>query len=431
MPFMQAVVGGRSVGTPGVLRMLAMAHAQHGKLPWERLFAPAIALASSGFAVSPRMATLLKAETALKNDPFAARYFYDSNGQAWPAGHLLRNPELAAVLKAIATKGSDAIMSGEIAQAMVRAVQSHPTNPGVLSLQDLAHYQPIVRDPLCVRYRAEKSPQKASRNFRICGMPPPSSGMVTIGQILGMLQHTKANSQTFDNGAPNSDWLHLYTEASKLAFADRAQFIADPAFVTAPGSGWDSLLEPAYLAQRADNIKAQGPAIKNVQPGKPGAVKISYAPMPHQTEYGTSHLSIVDRFGNAVAMTTTIEDAWGSRVMVNRGIGLEGGFLLNNQLTDFSLTPANSDGVPIANRVEPGKRPRSSMSPTLVFDADSGQLLMSLGSPGGALIIHFTSKTLYGVLNGGLNSQSAIDVPNFGSMGGPLFLEQNRFPYCG
>ena len=428
MPFMQAVVGGRSVGTPGVLRMLALAHAQHGKLPWERLFAPAIALASSGFAVSPRMATLLKAETALKNDPFAARYFYDSKGQAWPAGHQLRNPELAVVLKAIATKGSDAVMAGEIAQAMVRAVQSHPTNPGVLSLQDLAHYQPIVRDPLCVSYRVEKSPQTAGGNFRICGMPPPSSGMVTIGQILGMLQHTKANLQTFDKETPNSDWLHLYTEASKLAFADRAQFIADPAFVTAPGSGWDSLLEPTYLAQRADNIKAQGPAIKNVQPGNPGAVKVSYAPMPHQTEYGTSHISIVDRFGNAVAMTTTIEDAWGARVMVNRGIGLEGGFLLNNQLTDFSLTPANSDGVPIANRVEPGKRPRSSMSPTLVFDADSGQLLMSLGSPGGALIIHFTAKTLYGVLNGGLNSQSAIDVPNFGSMGGPLFLEQNRFP---
>ena len=252
--------------------------------------------------------------------------------------------------------------------------------------------------------------------------------MVAIGQILGMLQHTKAHFQTFDQGAPSSDWLHLYTEAAKLAFADRAQFIADPAFVAAPGSDWNSLLEPTYLAQRAQNIQAQVPAIKNVQPGNPGAVQVSYAPMPHQTEYGTSHLSIVDRFGNAVAMTTTIEDAWGARVMVNRGLGLEGGFLLNNQLTDFSLTPTNAVGVPIANRVEPGKRPRSSMSPTLVFDADTGQLLMSLGSPGGALIIHFTAKTLYGVLNGGLNAQSAIDVPNFGTLGGPLFLEQNRFP---
>jgi gamma-glutamyltranspeptidase/glutathione hydrolase len=345
--------------------MLALAHAQHGKLPWARLFAPAIALANNGFAVSPRMATLLKAETALKNDPFAARYFYDANGQAWPAGHQLRNPELAAVLQAIANKGSDALMAGEVAQAMVRAVQSHPTNPGVLSLQDLAHYQPIVREPLCMRYRVEKSPQTVGGNYRICGMPPPSSGMVAIGQILGMLQPTKAHLETFDQNTPSSDWLHLYTEAAKLAFADRAQFIADPAFVAAPGSDWNSLLEPTYLAQRAQSIQAQGPAIKNVQPGNPGSVKVSFAPMPDQTEYGTSHLSIVDRFGNAVAMTTTIEDAWGARVMVNRGLGLEGGFLLNNQMTDFSFTPANADGVPIANRVEPGKRPRSSMSPNL------------------------------------------------------------------
>ena len=428
MPFQQAVVGGRSVGTPGVLRMLSMAHAQHGKLPWARLFAPAIALASNGFAVSPRMAALLQAETALKSDPFAASYFYDAHGQAWPAGHRLRNPELAAVLQAIAIRGSDAVMTGAVAQAMVQAVHKHPTNPGTLTLKDLANYTPVLREPLCMRYRVEKSSQVAAKNYRICGMPPPSSGMVAIGQILGMLQHTPAHGHPFDPETPRSDWLHLYTEAAKLAFADRAQFIADPAFVAAPGSGWNSLLAPAYLAQRAQSIQAQGPATKNVQPGKPGFVKVSYAPMPHQTEYGTSHLSIVDRFGNAVAMTTTIEDAWGARVMVNRGVGLEGGFLLNNQLTDFSFTPASANGLPIANRVEPGKRPRSSMSPTLVFDDYSGQLLMSLGSPGGALIIHFTAKTLLGLLNGGLNAQSAIDVANFGTLGGPLFLEQNRFP---
>ena len=428
MPFQQAVVGGRSVGTPGLLRMLSMAHAQHGKLPWARLFAPAIALASNGFAVSPRMAGLLQAETALKSDPFAASYFYDTHGQAWPAGHRLRNPELAAVLQAIATQGSDAVMTGAVAQAMVQAVHKHPTNPGTLTLQDLANYTPVLREPLCMRYRVDKSSQVAAKNYRICGMPPPSSGMVAIGQILGILQQTQAHVHPFDPDTPRSDWLHLYAESAKLAFADRAQFIADPAFVAAPGSGWNSLLAPAYLAQRAQSIQAQGPATKNVQPGNPGFVKVSYAPMPHQTEYGTSHLSIVDRFGNAVAMTTTIEDAWGARVMVNRGVGLEGGFLLNNQLTDFSFTPASANGLPIANRVEPGKRPRSSMSPTLVFDDDSGQLLMSLGSPGGALIIHFTAKTLLGLLNGGLNAQSAIDVANFGTLGGPLFLEQNRFP---
>jgi gamma-glutamyltranspeptidase/glutathione hydrolase len=205
--------------------------------------------------------------------------------------------------------------------------------------------------------------------------------------------------------------------------------VGDPDFVSAPGGSWNSLLNPLYLRSRAALINPQpdSPVMKSVAPGNPGAVSVSYAPMPQQREYGTSHISIIDAQGHALAMTTTVEDAFGARQMVNRGAGLVGGFLLNNQLTDFSFMPFGADGNPIANRVEPHKRPRSSMSPVLVFDKATGQVVMSAGSPGGALIIHFTAKTLYGALNWGLNAQQAIDLPNFASMGGPLLLEADRF----
>jgi len=230
-------------------------------------------------------------------------------------------------------------------------------------------------------------------------------------------------------GQPDADWLHLYSEASRLAFADRAAYIADPAFTDAPAGDWLSLVQPAYLQARAAAIAPQGPAMPQVQAGTPGPVQtpLSWAPMPEQTENGTSHISVLDRWGHALAMTTTIEDAFGARLMVNRGRGLAGGFLLNNQLTDFSFSPEGADGQPVANRVQAGKRPRSSMAPTLVFDADSGALQWSGGSPGGAFIIHFTAKTLYGVLRWGLSPQAAIDLPNFASMEGTTFLEKGRF----
>ena len=424
MALRQAVVGGRSVGVPGVLPMLALAHRQHGKLPWAQLFAPAIALATQGFAVSPRMATLLAAETELKNDPVAARYFYDAQGQAWPAGHVLRNPELAEVLQRIAKEGPDALARGDVAQAIARKVQGHPTNPGTLGLADLAQYQALEREPLCMRYAVER-PTK--RIYRLCGMPPPSSGMLAVGQIVGMLVHTPASTLPLANAQPGADWLHLYTESARLAFADRAQYVGDPTFVAAPAGNWSSLLDDRYLAQRAALINPSGARMARALPGQPGAIASSYAPMATQTEHGTSHISVVDAHGNALAMTTTIEDAWGARLMVNRGVGLEGGFLLNNQLTDFSFAPTGADGKPVANRVEPGKRPRSSMSPTLVFDADSGELLASLGSPGGGFIIHFVAKTLYGMLNWSLNPQQAMDLPNFGAMDEVLILEPGRF----
>ncbi len=423
LKFADAVVGGRSVGAPGAVAMLAQAHARHGKMPWAQLFQPAISLATQGFAISPRMAALLAADPHLKKDPVAAAYFYDSTGKPWPAGHLLRNPELAAVLQGIATRGPSGLLQGEVGEAIARKVQNHPTNPGSLSTRDLATYRPLVREPLCFDYDA------AARPVRICGMPPPSSGAIAIGQILRMLDSTPASTLPLAQGLPTADWLHLYTEASRLAFADRGQYLGDPAFVQAPAGNWASLLAPAYLRSRAAQIDSSptGKSIQMALPGQPGGTPLSYAPMPDQTEYGTSHISVVDAYGNAVAITTTIEDAWGSRQMVNRGVGLAGGFLLNNQLTDFSFSPTGGDGRPVANRVEPGKRPRSSMSPTLVFDKATGELLISGGSPGGALIIHFTAKTLYGMLHWGLNAQQAIDLPNFGSLNGPTLLEANRF----
>lgn len=425
MKFTNAVVGGRAVGVPGTVAMLALAHRQHGRLPWAQLFAPAIALASQGFQISPRMATLLASEPRLREDPVAAAYFYDPQGQPWPQGHVLRNPELAAILQRIAREGENALMTGDLARAMAAKVQQHPSNPGTLPVQDLAAYRPVVREPLCFDYTVATT----AKDYRICGMPPPSSGTLAIGQILGLLQHTPAGTLALQEGLPTADWLHLYTEASRLAFADRAQFVADPAFVQAPGGDWRSLLAPSYLAARARAIDASptGQSMKSAQPGKPGAQAISYAPMPEQAEYGTSHISVVDAYGNALAMTTTIEDGWGARQMVNRGMGLTGGFLLNNELTDFSFQPTDASGQPVANRVEPGKRPRSSMAPVLVFDKASGQLLLSGGSPGGAFIIHFTAKMLYGVLHWGLNAQEAINLPNFGSLNGPTLLEEKRF----
>lgn len=429
VPFIDGVVGGRSVGTPGTVRMLELAHQQHGKLPWAALFEPAITLAEGGFKVSARMHTLLAADQHLKKDPVAAGYFFDSNGHAWPVGHNLKNPELGAVLRGIAGGGANALMEGEMAQAIVAKVQNHATYPGQLSLNDLSQYKARKTDPLCFDYATPR------KDYRICGMPPPSSGTLAIGQILGLLNNTAAGTMPLDttpgDGAvPSANWLHLYTEASRLAFADRALYIADPDFVKAPAGNWMSLLDPAYLRERSQRIGTgpQAPSMKTAQPGTPAGVKTSFAPSPDQPEYGTSHISIVDAQGNALAMTTTIEDAWGARQMVNRGQGLAGGFLLNNELTDFSFAPTDANGTPIANRVEPGKRPRSSMSPILVFDKSDGQLVMSAGSPGGALIIHYTAKSLYAMLNWGLNAQDAINLPNFASLNGPTLLEEGRFP---
>lgn len=432
MAFYDGVVGGRSVGTPGTVRMLEMAHRQYGKLPWAQLFAPAIQLAEQGFRVSPRLNTLLKDEKYLaKNDPVAAAYFYKPDGTPVDTGSVLRNPALADVLRQIAAGGSKALLEGKVAEAIVGKVRGHTGNPGKLAMSDLAGYQAKKREPICSDYNA------GGKAYRLCGMPPPSSGAIAVGQILGILNNTPAATLGLVTGSggvpgtvaptPSADWLHLYTEASRLAFADRGQYLGDPDFVQPPGGNWMSLLDPAYLSERARLIQPSGPSMKTAKPGVPGVVKTAYAPMPEQIEHGTSHISIVDGYGDAIAMTTTIEDQFGSRLMTDGGTGKAGGFLLNNELTDFSFAPSDAEGKPVANRVQPGKRPRSSMAPTLVFDKNSGQLIMSGGSPGGALIIHFTAKTLYGTLNWGLNAQQAIDLPNFASLNGPSILEEKRF----
>jgi gamma-glutamyltranspeptidase/glutathione hydrolase len=424
IPFYEAVVGGRSVGTPGTLRMLEMAHQRYGKLPWASLFEPAIALAEDGFKVSARLNSLLNKDRFLKNDPVALSYFYKKDGQAHEIDSVLRNPAMADLFRKIAINGVRAFYEGDVAQAIVKKVQKHPSNPGKLSIQDLESYKAKLRIAVCQDYRAN------TRDYQICGFPPPSSGGIAVGQILGILSNTNAFELALENGLPSAQWLHLYTEASRLAFADRAQYIADPDFVSPAAGNWMSLLDPAYLKKRAQLIE-QTPGSNRMQsapPGTPSNINPNYASMPEQVEHGTSHISIVDAFGNAVAMTSTIEDGFGSRQMVNATPGLSGGFLLNNELTDFSFTPSDASGVLVANRVQPGKRPRSSMAPTLVFDKSTGALVMVSGSPGGALIIHYSSKTLYGVLNWGLQAQKAIDLPNFGALNESLLLELKKFP---
>ena len=412
----EAVIGGRAVATPGAVKMLEAAHRQHGKLPWARLFEPAISLAESGFAVSPRLHELLRADAALRRDAQARAYFYAADGTPHPVGHVLRNPALAVVLRAIARRGSDALHRGAIAADMVARVRSDAV-PGRLSEADLAAYAPRLREPICTVWRVV---------YRVCGFPPPSSGHLAIMQMLGMLEQLPQHPVGLSAGVPAADWLHGYIEASRLAYADRAQYVADPDFVAPPGGDWRTLLEAAYLAKRASLI---GPsAMNNAAAGQPAGVPLAWAAMPEQPEHGTSHISVVDGQGRAVAMTTTIEAGFGARLMADGGSGLPGGYLLNNQMTDFSLKPTDAQGRPVANRVEPGKRPRSSMSPTLVFDARDGRLLMTLGSPGGPVIIHFVAKTLIGTLQWGLDAQRAIDLPNFGSLGGPAVLEAGRFP---
>jgi gamma-glutamyltranspeptidase/glutathione hydrolase len=281
----------------------------------------------------------------------------------------------------------------------------------------MAGYKPAQREAICTDWR---------QVYRVCGFPPPSSGHLVVMQMLGIVERAPSVAVPLLDGIPGPDWLHVHTEAARLAYADRASFVADPGFVPAPGGDWRSMLDGAYLQQRAALIGVQ--SMKVAQPGTPGVQRITWAPQPEQREAGTSHVSIVDADGHAVSMTTTIESAFGARLLSDGGTGQPGGFLLNNQLTDFSFAPADAAGRPVANRVKPGKRPRSSMSPTLVFDRRDGRLLMSLGSPLGAAIPHFVAKTLIGSFDWGLNAQQAINLPNFASFNGPTVLEAGRFP---
>lgn len=396
MSFRDAVTGGLAVGTPGLARLLELAHRRHGKLPWATLFKPAIDLAEQGFPVSQRMHALLLRDRAMHNEPKAYAYFFNADGTPKAAGTVLRNPEFAQTLRMLASGGADAFYRGEIARDIVTAVRGHPANPGVLTENDLAGYAVREAEALCGPYRA----------YRVCGMPPSSSGGIAVLQMLGLLARHDLKKL-----APDSPQAaHLFAEAGRLAFADRNRWVADDRYADVPVAG---LLDPAYLATRAQLIGEQ--SMGKAEAGQPPGAKVAYADDHVDEIAGTSHIAIVDGSGNAVSMTTTIETFFGSRVMVR-------GFLLNNQLTDFNFNPLEN-GKPVANAVAPGKRPRSSMSPKLVFDGN-GALYLVVGSPGGSLIINYVAKTLVAALDWGMDIQSAISLPNSGSRNGPTELER-------
>ncbi|MEB2401422.1 MAG: gamma-glutamyltransferase [Alcaligenaceae bacterium] len=387
LPFWDAVHSGRSVGTPGLVRLLWRMHAAQGRLPWERLFQPAIALAEDGFAVSPRLHALLEENRDLRRQPAAAAYFYDRRGAAWPVGHMLRNTAFADVLRALAQEGPAAFYEGPVAEAIVRAVASHPV-PGDLSLDDLRSYQAKERAALCTPYKA----------YVLCGMPPPSSGPLAVMQILGILSHTPIAGLPPDS----LEAVHLFSEAGKLAYADRDFYVADPDFQDVPVR---ALLDPAYLELRAGLIAADR-SMGRAPPGDPAAMLARRGRDDSPELPSTTHIVAVDKERNVVSMTSSIETAFGSKIFVK-------GFLLNNQLTDFSLSGADARGRPVANRVEPLKRPRSSMAPMLVLR--DGRPVLAIGSPGGAAIINYVAKTLLGTLDWGMDIQQAIDLPNRGS----------------
>jgi gamma-glutamyltranspeptidase/glutathione hydrolase len=387
----EAIRSGRSVGVPGLLRVLQLAHAKHGQLPWATLFEPAIRLAEEGFPVSPRLHVQLRSDRILPFNGASRAYFYLPNGNPLPVGHQLKNPVFAAVLRRIAREGPDAFYRGSVARDIVAAVAAavdRHGRPGDLTEQDLASYRALEREALCAYYRAH----------RICGMPPPSSGGIGVLAILGVLEHHPiAAARPGSSGA-----VHLFAEAGRLAYADRDHYVGDPDFVQVPTAG---LIAPLYLRERAKLIVPER-SMGRAEPGMPAGARVASGVDATSEAAGTSHISVLDAQGNAVSMTTTIESQFGSRILVH-------GFLLNNELTDFSLA-VDEGGKPAANRVEPGKRPRSSMSPTFVF-APGGAFLMTLGSPGGSGIINYVAKTLVGVLDWKLDIQQAIAAPNMGS----------------
>ena len=396
IPFEDAVNSGLSVGAPGLLHGLALMHEKQGKLPWEALFQPAIKVAEEGFAVSPRLHALLDENTALRDQPAAAAYFYDAQGHSWPTGYRLRNPALAQVFRSIAQDGVKAFYTGPVAQDMVNAVAGHSV-PGDLTLADLAGYRAKERPPVCAPYY----------EFRLCGMPPPSSGPLAVIQMLTILTHTPITQL-----APNSlESVHYFSEAGKLAYADRDFYVADPDFIDVPTA---ALMDPAYLALRAGLIKPDH-SIGIAPPGDPVHDLATRGRDASPETPSTTHIAAVDAAGNVVSMTSSIESAFGSKIFVR-------GFLLNNQLTDFSLSDVDAHGKPVANRVEPLKRPRSSMSPMIVLKYDKPY--MAVGAPGGSAIINYVAKTILGVLNWNLNIQEAIDLPNRGSRNRGTELEK-------
>ncbi len=395
LPFYEAVIGGRSVGVPNVLSMLAVAHQREGKLPWATLFQPAIALAKQGFAISPRLHTLIQADAYLAKDDTARAYFYEADGKTAKAvGTLLVNPDYAQVLTRISKEGVSAFYEGDIADAIVAKVQNHPTNPGYLSKEDLLKYRtyPKIREAVCGSYRGHQ----------VCGAGAPSSGGIAVIQTLKQLERFPLSQLTPDS----AEAIHLIAESERLAFADRGKYLGDPDFVAVPTQG---LIAPSYLATRSALID-ENKSMITAPAGLPQGANQAWVEGLSPELTSTSHMVIVDAKGRAISMTTTIEDGFGSRQMVR-------GFLLNNQLTDFDFAPNTQDGAWVANRVEPLKRPRSSMSPTMVFD-EKGNLKIIVGSPGGSRIIGYVTQTLVNLIDWQMSPQEAVNYPHYGSRNG-------------
>ncbi len=397
----EAMVGGKSVGVPGVMRLLELIHQRHGKLPWAKVFEPAIALADDGFAISPRLHALLAGDSAFAANPTARAYYYQANGQPKAVGTILKNPEFAKVLRAVAEKGADAFYTGAIAADIVRTVTTATNNPADMTLDDMKAYKAVVRPPVCGAYRT----------YKVCGMGPPSSGGVGVLETLGVLEKFDLRAM----GPHSVTAEHLLIEAGRLAFADRAVYLADPDKVPVPV---DALISPAYLKDRAALV-ATDKRMPTVEAGRVPVKGASYAPAPSPELPSTSHFSIVDAQGNALAMTTSVEAQFGSRLMVD-------GFVLNNQLTDFSYEDVAQNRT-VANRVQGGKRPRSSMSPTLVFDKD-GKFEMALGSPLGAAIVGIVVKTLVGMIDWQMTPADAAAQPGALLFGGGVLIERELEP---
>jgi len=422
-PRPNARASGRSIGTPGVVRMLDVAYQDHGKLPWKDLFSYGTALATDGFLVGGRMAgAIASSATNLQRDAEAAAYFLNEDGSPKPLGTRLTNPAYAAVLQRLANEGADAFYTGEIAQGIVdkinidSAPDGSPITPGKTTLADLANYQAKKRDAVCIAYRA----------YHVCGMPPPSSGGIAVAQALGILENFdlaahKPTDIDLEGGKPTVMGVHLVSEALRLAYADRNKYVADTDYVPLPGGSVDTMVNKPYLQSRASLISLTG-SLGTAAPGDLGPVPLGIDTTP---ENGTTHFTVVDRQGNVVVMTTTVESSLGSFHMTQ-------GFILNNELTDFSPAPTDDDGNPIANRVAPGKRPRSSMAPTLVLrradDGSMGEFVMGTGSPGGAAIIQYVTKTLVGALDWGLDAQQATSLVAFGSANGPTTTVGGEHP---